>query len=66
VRKEEGAAMVTAANARPLQTDVYDKVAQDADELIARIISVNNGGRTPAGCAGRRQRGAAAAKPANT
>ena len=67
VRKEEGAAMVTAANARPLQTDVYDKVAQDADELIARIISVNNGGRTPAPAApGGASAARAAAKPANT
>ncbi|QYY30344.1 MULTISPECIES: HlyD family efflux transporter periplasmic adaptor subunit [Cupriavidus] len=48
VRHEEGAAMVSAAAAKPMQTDVYDKVAQDADQLIARIIAVNNGGRAPA------------------
>jgi len=45
VRREEGAAMANAAPARPMQTDVYDKVAQDADQLIAQIITANNGGR---------------------
>ncbi|WP_427310027.1 HlyD family efflux transporter periplasmic adaptor subunit [Cupriavidus sp. H39] len=45
VRREEGAAMAAAAPAKPMQTDVYEKVAQDADQLIARIIAANNGGR---------------------
>ncbi|MGO4332987.1 HlyD family efflux transporter periplasmic adaptor subunit [Cupriavidus sp. 2TAF22] len=45
VRKEEGATMAQATVARPMQTDVYEKVGQDADALIARIISLNNGGR---------------------
>ncbi|WP_454742042.1 HlyD family secretion protein [Cupriavidus necator] len=44
VRREEGAAMVSAAPAKPMQTDVYDKVAKDADQLISRIIAANNGG----------------------
>lgn len=64
VRREEGAAMAAAAPAKPMQTDVYDKVAQDADQLIARIIAANNGGRgtglSPASAAN------ANAKPANT
>jgi len=74
VRKEEGASLVNATAAKPLQTNVYDKVAQDADALIARIIAMNNGGRVqPA--AGAAEAGAAraaraarsaAAKPANT
>lgn len=46
VRREEGAAMVSAAPAKPMQTDVYDKVAQDADQLISRIIGANNGGHS--------------------
>lgn len=45
VRKEEGAAMAAAPAPRPLQTDVYEKVGHDADALIERIISNNNGGR---------------------
>jgi len=54
VRKEEGAAMVSASSPQsPMQTDVYDKVAQEADGLIARIIALNNGGRdVPAAAAG--------------
>jgi membrane fusion protein (multidrug efflux system) len=65
VRKEEGAAMVSATEAQPMQTDVYDKVAKDADALIARIIALNNGGReVPAGASA--PAGKAAAKPANT
>jgi len=54
VRKEEGAAMVSATSPQsPMQTDVYDKVAQEADGLIARIIALNNGGRdAPAAAAG--------------
>ncbi|UIF84978.1 HlyD family efflux transporter periplasmic adaptor subunit [Cupriavidus sp. UYPR2.512] len=62
VRREEGAAMAAAAPARPMQTDVYDKVAQDADQLIARIIAANNGGRST----GLPSASAANAKPANT
>ncbi|WP_432257420.1 HlyD family efflux transporter periplasmic adaptor subunit [Cupriavidus sp. TMH.W2] len=62
VRREEGAAMAAAAPARPMQTDVYDKVAQDADQLIARIIAANNGGRST----GLSSASAANAKPANT
>ncbi|WP_373377945.1 HlyD family efflux transporter periplasmic adaptor subunit [Cupriavidus nantongensis] len=62
VRREEGAAMAAAAPARPMQTDVYDKVAQDADQLIARIIAANNGGRGT----GLSSASAANAKPANT
>lgn len=65
VRREQGAAMAAAAPARPMQTDVYDKVAQDADQLIARIIAANNGGRgtgLPSASAAH----ANAAKPANT
>jgi len=62
VRREEGAAMAPAAPAKPMQTDVYDKVAQDADQLIARIIAANNGGRST----GLPSAGAANAKPANT
>ncbi|NUO88180.1 MAG: HlyD family efflux transporter periplasmic adaptor subunit [Cupriavidus sp.] len=62
VRREEGAAMAAAATARPMQTDVYDKVAQDADQLIARIIAANNGGRGT----GLSSASAANAKPANT
>ncbi|EHP39463.1 secretion protein HlyD [Cupriavidus basilensis OR16] len=67
VRKEEGAAMTNATVARPMQTDVYEKVAQDADALITRIISLNNGGRQagePMAAPGSAP--AAAAKPANT
>jgi len=45
VRKEEGAAMTAAPVLRPMQTDVYEKVGRDADALIERIISANNGGR---------------------
>ena len=45
VRREEGAAMAAAPAPRPLQTDVYEKVGHDADALIERIISNNNGGR---------------------
>jgi len=48
VRNEEGAAMINATKGRPMQTNVYDKVAEDADALIARIIALNNGGRTAA------------------
>ena len=72
VRKEEGGAMLSASAAKPLQTDVYDKVAQDADELIARIIALNNGGRTSAApqaapaVTGKAGAAAAVAKPANT
>ena len=66
VRKEEGAALATANAAKPLQTDVYDKVAQDADALIARIIAVNNGGRVAAPSATGASRPAATPKPANT
>ncbi|WP_354684813.1 HlyD family secretion protein [Cupriavidus necator] len=62
VRREEGAAMAKAAPARPMQTDVYDKVAQDADQLIARIITANNGGRST----GLPTASTAPAKPANT
>ncbi|SCU95709.1 Multidrug export protein EmrA [Cupriavidus necator] len=62
VRREEGAAMAAAAPAKPMQTDVYDKVAQDADQLIARIIAANNGGRST----GLPSASAANAKPANT
>ncbi|UDM51732.1 HlyD family efflux transporter periplasmic adaptor subunit [Cupriavidus sp. MP-37] len=66
VRREEGAAMAAAAPARPMQTDVYDKVAKDADQLIARIIAANNGGRgtglSPASAANAN----ANAKPAHT
>ncbi|RZT41898.1 HlyD family secretion protein [Cupriavidus agavae] len=54
VRNEEGAAMLSATKGRPLQTDVYDKVAEDADALIARIIALNNGGRTTAPAAATR------------
>ncbi len=64
VRKEEGGAMASATAARLMQTDVYDKVGQDADALIARIITLNNGGRqagAPAPAAGDAQ-----PKPANT
>ncbi|WP_454055954.1 HlyD family secretion protein [Cupriavidus sp. Marseille-Q8015] len=49
VRREEGATMTSAVNRPPLETTVYDKVAQDADQLIARIIALNNGGRTATG-----------------
>ncbi|MGO4414140.1 membrane fusion protein, multidrug efflux system [Cupriavidus sp. OV038] len=72
VRKEEGGAMLSASAAKPLQTDVYDKVAQDADELIAKIISLNNGGRTSAApqaapaVTGKAGAAAPVAKPANT
>ena len=72
VRKEEGGAMLSASAAKPLQTDVYDKVAQDADELIARIIALNNGGRTSAAPqaapakTGKAGTAAAVATPANT
>lgn len=74
VRKEEGGAMVSATAARPMQTDVYDKVGQDADELIARIIALNNGGRqagapsgAPASVPGSMPvAGGAQQKPANT
>lgn len=45
-----------------MQTDVYEKVAQDADQLIARIIAANNGGRST----GLPSASAANAKPANT
>ncbi|CAN7390095.1 Multidrug export protein EmrA [compost metagenome] len=62
VRREEGAAMAAAAPAKPMQTDVYEKVAQDADQLIARIIAANNGGRST----GLPSASAANAKPANT
>ncbi|NOV26388.1 HlyD family efflux transporter periplasmic adaptor subunit [Cupriavidus necator] len=62
VRREEGAAMAAAAPAKPMQTDVYEKVAQDADQLIARIIAANNGGRGN----GLSSASAANAKPANT
>lgn len=62
VRHEEGAAMAAAAPAKPMQTDVYDKVAQDADQLIERIIAANNGGRST----GLPSASAANAKPANT
>ncbi len=48
VRREEGAAMVSTTAAKPMQTNVYDKVAQDADQLISRIIALNNGGRAAA------------------
>jgi membrane fusion protein (multidrug efflux system) len=65
VRREEGAAMAAAAPARPMQTDVYDKVAQDADQLIARIIAANNGGRST-GLPSANAASAASAKPANT
>ncbi|SPA37207.1 Multidrug resistance protein A [Cupriavidus taiwanensis] len=65
VRREEGAAMAAAAPARPMQTDVYDKVAQDADQLIARIITANNGGRG-IGLSSASAAHANAAKPANT
>ncbi|ULX54357.1 hemolysin D [Cupriavidus taiwanensis] len=65
VRREEGAAMAAAAPARPMQTDVYDKVAQDADQLIARIITANNGGRGT-GLSSASAAHANAAKPANT
>ncbi|MFP3754300.1 HlyD family secretion protein [Cupriavidus sp. SIMBA_020] len=72
VRKEEGGAMLSASAAKPLETNVYDKVAQDADELIARIIALNNGGRTSAApqaapaVTGKAGAAAAVAKPANT
>ncbi|MGO4764897.1 HlyD family efflux transporter periplasmic adaptor subunit [Cupriavidus sp. 2KB_3] len=72
VRKEEGGAMLSASAAKPLETNVYDKVAQDADELIARIIALNNGGRTSAApqaapaVTGKTGAAAAVAKPANT
>ncbi|AEI77540.1 multidrug resistance protein EmrA [Cupriavidus necator N-1] len=62
VRREEGAAMAAAAPAKPMQTDVYEKVAQDADQLIAHIIAANNGGRST----GLPSASAANAKPANT
>ncbi|MBB2916628.1 HlyD family secretion protein [Cupriavidus alkaliphilus] len=65
VRREEGAAMAAAAPARPMQTDVYDKVAQDADQLIARIIAANNGGRG-AGLSSASAAHAKSGKPANT
>ncbi|MEC3765694.1 MULTISPECIES: HlyD family secretion protein [Cupriavidus] len=68
VRREQGAAMAAAAPARPMQTDVYDKVAQDADQLIARIIAANNGGRgtgLPSASAAHAN-AAKSAKPANT
>ncbi|SPR96885.1 HlyD family secretion protein [Cupriavidus taiwanensis] len=65
VRREEGAAMAAAAPARPMQTDVYDKVAQDADQLIARIIAANNGGRGT-GLSSASAAHAKSAKPANT
>ncbi|CAG9180671.1 HlyD family efflux transporter periplasmic adaptor subunit [Cupriavidus respiraculi] len=55
VRKEDGASLVSANAVAPMQTNVYDKVGHEADELIARIIAVNNGGR---------QTGAPAAAPA--
>ena len=58
VRKEEGAAMVSTTAAKPMQTDVYDKVAQDADQLIARIIAANNGGRQVAPAIGVPAKGA--------
>ncbi|WP_354678099.1 HlyD family secretion protein [Cupriavidus plantarum] len=49
VRNEDGGAMVSAIARGPMETDVYDKVAQDADTLIARIVALNNGGRVAAG-----------------
>jgi membrane fusion protein (multidrug efflux system) len=64
VRKEEGASLVSAKSARPLQTDVYDKVAEDADALIARIIALNNGGRVSASDVARPAGGAGAASAA--
>ncbi|WP_354673332.1 HlyD family secretion protein [Cupriavidus alkaliphilus] len=68
VRREEGAAMAAAAPARPMQTDVYDKVAQDADQLIARIIAANNGGRGAglSSASAAHAKSAKPAKPANT
>ncbi|PZX32198.1 Multidrug resistance protein A [Cupriavidus phytorum] len=68
VRREEGAAMAAAAPARPMQTDVYDKVAQDADQLIARIIAANNGGRGTglSSASAAHAKAAKSAKPANT
>ncbi|MGO4812501.1 HlyD family efflux transporter periplasmic adaptor subunit [Cupriavidus sp. 2MCAB6] len=66
VRKEEGAAMSSTTVARPMQTDVYEKVAQDADALIARIISLNNGGRHAAEPMAAPVAAPASAKPANT
>lgn len=66
VRREEGAAMAAAAPARPMQTDVYDKVAQDADQLIARIIAANNGGRGAGVSSASAAAHAKPAKPANT
>ncbi|MBF6987195.1 HlyD family efflux transporter periplasmic adaptor subunit [Cupriavidus sp. IK-TO18] len=65
VRREEGAAMANAAPARPMQTDVYDKVAQDADQLIAQIITANNGGRAASLPATNGTDGASAANNAN-
>lgn len=62
VRKEEGAAMAAAPAPRPLQTDVYEKVGHDADALIERIISNNNGGR-PASLPATPQADSASAKP---
>ncbi|CAG9164150.1 HlyD family secretion protein [Cupriavidus pampae] len=52
VRNENGAAMVSAITRGPMETAVYDKVAQDADTLIARIVALNNGGRVAAAPAG--------------
>ncbi|REF02252.1 HlyD family efflux transporter periplasmic adaptor subunit [Cupriavidus plantarum] len=49
VRNEDGGAMVSAIARGPMETDVYDKVAQDADTLIARIVALNNGGRVAVG-----------------
>ncbi|SPA44392.1 HlyD family secretion protein [Cupriavidus taiwanensis] len=65
VRREEGAAMAAATPARPMQTDVYDKVAQDADQLIVRIIAANNGGRGN-GLSSASAAATKPAKPANT
>ncbi|BDB24640.1 multidrug resistance protein A [Cupriavidus sp. TA19] len=71
VHREEGAAMANAAPARPMQTDVYDKVAQDADQLISQIITANNGGRAAGlpsanGANTANAASAANAKPAHT
>jgi membrane fusion protein (multidrug efflux system) len=67
VRKEEGAAMVSATTAaKPMQTDVYEKVAQDADTLISRIIALNNGGRQGSQLPAVPAASAAIAKPANS
>ncbi|KWR88825.1 HlyD family secretion protein [Cupriavidus sp. IDO] len=67
VRKEEGAAMVSATTAaKPMQTDVYDKVAQDADTLISRIIALNNGGRQGSQLPAVPAASATIAKPANS